>query len=332
CSVKPKRGGKTMIHRIAIAALLALAAAAAPAAAQDYPNHPIKIIVPFGAGGPGDVFSRQVAQFLPELLKQSVVAENRPGAASILGADAVAKSAPDGYPLLPISNTLTANETLYPNRSYVLMRDFVPVATLNYSELVMVVHPSVPAKNLQEFIALAKAKPGQLNYASAGTGTPYHMAAELFKKMTGTDIVHVPHRASGDQRNAVLGGHLEMTFDAITTMAANVQAGQVRALGTSALTRSKVLPDVPTIDEAGVPGYEATIWIGIMAPAATPKPIVERLNAEINKAMARPEMRTAWARQAATPMTMSPAEFDAFLRKDIEKWAAVAKMSGATGQ
>jgi tripartite-type tricarboxylate transporter receptor subunit TctC len=319
---------------MAVAALLALgaAAAAAPAVAQDYPNHPIKLIVPFGAGGPGDVFSRQVAQFLPEVLKEPVVVENRPGAASIIGADAAAKSAPDGYTLLTISNTLTANETLFPHRPYVLMRDFVPVATLNYSELVMVVHPSVPAKNVQEFIALAKAKPGQLNYASAGTGTPYHMAAELFKKMTGTDIVHVPHRASGDQRNAIIGGHLEMTFDAITTMAANVLGGQVRALGTSALTRSKVLPDVPTIDEAGVPGFEAVIWLGIVAPAGTPKPIVDKLNAAINQTIARPEIVAAWEKQGANPMTMSPAEFDAFLRKDIEKWAQVAKFSGAIGQ
>ena len=244
----------------------------------------------------------------------------------------MAKSAPDGYTLLTVSNTLTANETLFPNKSYVLTRDFVPVATLNYSELVMVVHPSVPAKNVQEFIALAKAKPGQLNYASAGTGTPYHMAAELFKKMTGTDIVHVPHRASGDQRNAIIGGHLEMTFDAITTMAANVQGGQVRALGTSALARSKVLHDVPTIDEAGVPGFEAVIWLGIVAPAGTPKPIVDKLNAAINQTIARPEIVAAWEKQGANPMTMSPAEFDAFLRKDIEKWAQVAKFSGAIGQ
>ena len=322
------------LGRTAVAALLALgaAAAAAPAVAQDYPNRPIKLIVPFGAGGPGDVFSRQVAQFLPEVLKEPVVVENRPGAASIIGADAAAKSAPDGYTLLTISNTLTANETLFPHRPYVLTRDFVPVATLNYSELVMVVHPSVPAKNVQEFIALAKAKPGQLNYASAGTGTPYHMAAELFKKMTGTDIVHVPHRASGDQRNAIIGGHLEMTFDAITTMATNVQGGQVRALGTSALARSKVLPDVPTIDEAGVPGFEAVIWLGIVAPAGTPKPIVDKLNAAINQTIARPEIVAAWEKQGANPMTMSPAEFDAFLRKDIEKWALVAKFSGASNQ
>jgi tripartite-type tricarboxylate transporter receptor subunit TctC len=310
-----------VILKIAVAAWLALAVSG-PAAAQDYPNRPIKIVAPFGAGGPGDVFSRQVAQFLPDVLKQPVVVEDRPGAASIIGADAVAKSAPDGY-------TLTANETLFPNRPYVLMRDFVPVAPFNYSELVMVVHPSVPANNVQEFIALARAKPGKLNYASSGTGTPYHMAAELFKKMTSTDIVHVPHRASGDQRNAVLGGHLDMTFDAITTMAANVQAGQVRALGTSAATRSKVLPNVPTIAEAGVPGFDAVIWLGLVAPAGTPKPIVDKLNAAISQTIERPEIVAAWEKKGATPMTMTPTEFDAFLRKDIEKWAQVAKFSGA---
>jgi len=322
------------VHKLTLAAVLAagLAAFAVPAAAQDYPSRPIRIIAPFGAGGPGDVFSRQVAQYLPEYLKQAVVVEDRPGAASIIGADAVAKSAADGYTLLTISNTLTANETLFPNRPYVLMRDFVPVAALNYSELVMVVHPSVPAKNIQEFIALAKAKPGGLNYASAGAGTPYHMAAELFKAMTGTDIVHVPHKAAGDSRNAVIGGHIEMMFDAITTMASNAQAGQVRALGTTATVRSKVLPDVPTIAEAGVPGFEATIWLGIMAPAGTPQPIVEKLNAAINRTIARPDIIAAWDRQGATPTTMTPAEFDAFLRKDIEKWAKVAKFSGAAGQ
>jgi tripartite-type tricarboxylate transporter receptor subunit TctC len=313
-------------------ALVALAALASQTSAQEYPTRPIKIIAPFGAGGPGDVFSRQLAQALSEQLKQSVVVEDRPGAASMIGADVVAKSPPDGYTLLTISNTLTANESLFPNKSYALMRDFVAVAPLNYSELVMVINPKVPAKDLKEFIALAKAKPGSLNYASAGAGTPYHMGAELFKAMTGTDIVHVPHKASGDSRNNVIAGHVQMMMDAITTMAPNVQAGQVRALGTSASTRSKVLPDVPTIAEAGVPGYEATIWIGIVAPAGTPKPIVDKLNAEINKAMKRPEMLAAWERQGATPMPMSPSEFDAYLRKDIEKWAQVAKMSGANAQ
>jgi tripartite-type tricarboxylate transporter receptor subunit TctC len=336
--MSPARSFAVARHAGALARCAALLAALAamPATAQttvrDYPVRPIKIVAPFGAGGPGDVFSRQLAQYLPELLKESVIVENRPGAASIIGADAVAKSAPDGYTLLTISNTLTTNETLYPNRPYVLMRDFVPVASLNYSDLVMVIHPSVPAHDLKEFIALAKSKPGALNYASAGAGTPYHMAAELFKVMTGTDMVHVPHKASGDARNAVIGGHIEMLFDAITTMAPNVLAGQVRALGTSGAIRSTVLPDVPTIAEAGVPGFEATIWLGIVAPAGTPKAIVDKLNAAINQTIKRPEIIAAWERQGAIPMAMPPAEFDAFLRKDIAKWAQVAKVAGAAVQ
>src|SRR5215207_877983 len=172
-----------------------------------------------------------------------------------------------------MSNTHTTNETLIPQKTYVLMRDFVPVAPVNYSDLVMVVHPSVPAKDLNEFIAYAKSKPGALNYASSGPGTPYHMAGELFKAMSGTDIVHVPHKTSGDMRSSVLGGHVQMMFDAITVLAPNVRSGQLVALGTTGKSRSSVMPDVPTIAEAGVPGYEATIWLGLMAPAGTPKPI-----------------------------------------------------------
>jgi tripartite-type tricarboxylate transporter receptor subunit TctC len=313
---------------------LALFAFARPsvALAQEYPSKPIKIVVPFGAGGPADVFSRQVGQYLSEALKQPVVIEDKPGAGSIIGTDQVAKSAPDGYTLLAMSNTHTVNESLVPNKPFQLMRDFVPVAGMNYSDLLMVVHPSVPAKDLKEFIALAKSKPGGLNYASSGTGTPYHMAGELFKSLTGTDIVHVPHKASGEARNSVIGGHVQMMFDAITTMTPNVNAGQVRALGTSAATRSTVLPDVPTIAEAGVPGYESTIWLGIMAPVGTPKAVVDKLNAEINKAISRADVKAVWDKQGATPLVMSPAEFDAYLRKDIEKWAKVVKDAGIKPQ
>jgi tripartite-type tricarboxylate transporter receptor subunit TctC len=209
------------------------------------------------------------------------------------------------------------------------MRDFVPVAPVNYSDLVMVVNPSLPAKDLKEFIALAKSKPGEFNYASSGPGTPYHMAGELFKAMSGTNIVHVPHKASGEARNSVIGGHVQMMFDAITTMAPNVQAGQVRALATTGLKRSALMPDVPTVAEAGVPAYEATIWLGVMAPAGTPKEIVDKLNAEIGKVVARPDVKEAWSKQGAVPMLMSPAEFDRYLRADIEKWADVVKVSGA---
>ena len=300
--------------------------------AQDYPARPVKIVVPFGAGGPADVYSRVLAQHLSDALKQPFVVENRPGAGSIIGTDAVAKSPPDGYTLLTMSNTHTTNESLVPSKPFQLMRDFVPVAGINYSDLVMVVHPSVPAKDLKEFIAYAKSKPGELNYASSGAGTPYHMAGELFKAMSGTNLVHVPHKASGEMRNSVIGGHVQMGFDAITTMAPNVKAGQVRALGTSAAKRSGVLPDVPTIAEAGVPGYESTIWLGIMAPAGTPKAITDKLNAEINKAINRPDVKDAWDKQGAVALVMTPAEFDAYLRKDIEKWAGVVKAAGLAPQ
>jgi tripartite-type tricarboxylate transporter receptor subunit TctC len=192
----------------------------------------------------------------------------------------------------------------------------------------MVVHPSVPAKDLKEFLALAKAKPGDMNYASSGAGTPYHMAGELFKSMSGTDIVHVPHKASGDARTAVLGGHVQVMIDAITTTAPTVQGGQLRALGTTGTTRSSLLPDVPTIAEAGLPGYEATIWLGFMAPAGTPAPIVDKLNAEINKILSRPETKEAWAKQGAVPIVMTPAEFDKYLRGDIDKWAKVIQAAG----
>ncbi len=306
-----------------------IAGAPSVAAAQDYPTKNVRIIVPFGAGGPADVYARAVAQHLGEALKQTFIVENRPGAGAVIGTEAVAKSDPDGYTLLMMSNTHTTNESLLKNKPYELMRDLTAVAPINYSDLLMVIHPSVPAKDLKEFIALAKKDPGKLNYASSGPGTPYHMAGELFKAMSDTNIVHVPHKASGDARNSVIGGHVQMMFDAITTMAENAKAGQVKIMGTTGSKRSELLPDVPTVAEAGVPGYEATIWLGIMAPAKTPKPIIDKLNAEIRKVMARPDVKAAWAKQGAVPMDMSPAEFEAYLKKDIEKWANVVKVSGA---
>src|SRR5262245_32097391 len=225
------------LSRLGFAAL-AVAALVGPAAAQEYPNRAVKIIVPFGAGGPADNYARIIAQHLQESFKQPFVVEARPGAGSITGTQEVAKAPADGYTLLMMSNTHTVNETLRPNRPFQLMRDFAPVAPVNYSDLLMVVLPSVPAKDLKEFLALAKAKPGDMNYASSGAGTPYHMAGELFKSMSGTDIVHVPHKASGDARTAVLGGHVQIMIDAITTMAPTVQGGQLRAIGTTGTTRS----------------------------------------------------------------------------------------------
>jgi len=308
---------------VAFVAMLAL-----PAAAQSWPTKPVRIVVPFGPGGPADVYARIVAQGLTETFKQQFIIENKPGAGALIGTEVVAKSAPDGYTLLMMSNTHTVNETLFANKQYQLMRDLIPVAPVNSSDLVMVVHPSVPAKTLQEFIALAKASPGKLTYASSGPGTPYHMAGELFKSMSGTDILHVPHKNSGEARNDVMGGHVMMMFDAVTAMKGSIDAGEVRALATTGLKRSAVMPDVPTVNESGVPGYEATIWLGIMAPKGTPKDIVDRLNAEIEKIIASPAIREAWAKQGAVPMTMTPDQFGAFLRGDIDKWAKVIKAAG----
>jgi tripartite-type tricarboxylate transporter receptor subunit TctC len=309
--------------------LLATLAASVGAHAQAWPAKPVKIIVPFAAGGPADIYARAIGEKLQAALGQSFVVEDKPGAGAVIGTDLVAKSPPDGYTLLMMSNTHTVNESLLRDKPYQLLRDLVPVAPVNYSDLLMVVHPSVPARNLAEFIALAKSKPGGLNYASSGPGTPYHMAGELFKAMAGVDIVHVPYKGSSGARTDILGGQVQMMFDAITTMAPHVQAGKLRALGTSGKARSAVLPDVPTVAEAGVPGYEAVIWLGLMAPAGTPRGIVDRLNAEITKAVGGADLKEAWARQGAVAMTMSPDEFARFMREDIEKWARVVKISGA---
>lgn len=316
--------------RLSLAILAA--AVAVPAMAQSWPAKPVRIVVPFGPGGPADIYARAVGQELTEVLKQQFVIDNKPGAGAVIGTDIVAKAAPDGYTLLMMSNTHTTNETLLTNKPYMLMRDLAPVAPVNSSDLVMVVHPSVPAKTLAEFIALAKREPGKLAYASSGPGTPYHMAGELFKAMTGADVLHVPHKSSGEARNAVMGGHVQMMFDAVTTMKGSIDAGHVRALGTTGDKRSEILPDVPTVAEAGVPGYEATIWLGIMAPTGTPKEVVDKLNAEIGNVLAKPAIREAWAKQGATSMTMTPAEFGAFLQRDIDKWAKVVQVSGAKVQ
>jgi tripartite-type tricarboxylate transporter receptor subunit TctC len=315
------------IPRLA-AALVGLAGLTAPAFAQDYPSHPVKIIVPFAAGGPADIYAREVGRRLQEALGQPFVVDDRPGAGSVVGTDAAAKSPADGYTLLLISNAQTVNESLLANKPYALMRDFVPIAPINYSDLVMVVHPSVPAKTLAEFIALAKALPGKLNYASSGPGTPYHMAGELFKAMAGVDIVHVPYRGSSGARVDLIGGQVQMMFDAVTTMSEHVKAGQVRALATTGRTRSTVLPDVPTVAEAGVPGYEATIWLGMMVPKGTPPTIVSRLNAEITRIVSRSDMRSEWAAQGATAMTMTPAEFGRYIADDIVKWERVVRIAG----
>ncbi len=318
-----------MLHAFVRLVGAAMVLAVVAASAQDYPSRPVKIIVPFAAGGPADVYARFLAQRLSETMGQPFVVDDRPGAGSVIGTDVVAKSAPDGYTLLLMSNAQTVNESLVPNKPYALLRDFVPIAPINYSDLVMVVHPSVKADTLAEFIKLAKTEPGKLNYASSGPGTPYHMAGELFKAMAGVDIVHVPYKGSSGARADLLGGQVQMMFDAVPTMSEHVKAGKAKALGTTGKVRSPVLPNVPTISEAGVQGYEAVIWLGVMAPKNTPPQIVVRLNAEITKITGNSDVRAEWAKQGANAMTMTPAEFGRYLAEDVAKWDRIVKISGA---
>ena len=312
-----------------VALLAGLASVALPALAQDYPVRSVRIIVPFAPGGSADVFGRFVAQRLQESMGQNFIIDNRPGGGSVIGTDAVAKSAPDGYTLLIMSNTHTVNESLIPNKPFQLMRDLVPIGPINYSDLVLVGKSGLAARTLGELIAAAKARPGAMSYASSGPGTPYHMAGELFKTMAGIDVVHVPYKGSAGARTDVLGGQLEMMFDAIPTMNEHVKAGKVKALATTGRSRSAVMPDVPTMSEAGVPGYEATLWLGLMAPKGTPAAIINRLNAELAKITGNAEVRRTWSAQGTTAMSMGVDEFSRYMADDIVKWAHVVKISGA---
>jgi tripartite-type tricarboxylate transporter receptor subunit TctC len=306
-------------------ALFALASSivASAARADDYPSRPVKIIAPFGAGGPTDVFTRDIAEELRNALHQTFYIENRPGAGTTIGTDMVAKAEPDGYTLLMVSGTQTVNETLYTNKPYHLLQDLVPIAPLIQTDLVLVEHPSVPARNLAELLALARAKPGRLNFGSSGPGSNYHMAAELLKNLTGIDIVHVPYKGSTGMRSDILSGQIQLLFDSVPTMAPLINSGMVRALGTSGTTRSPILPDVPTIAEAGVPGFHATLWVGFMAPAQTPQPIVDLLNRTITAILQRPDIKAAWEKQGATPLVMSQPEFQSFMAAEVVKWAKV---------
>ena len=305
-----------------------LALTAGLAHAQSYPNRAVKIVVPFAAGGPADNYARFMAQRLGEELKQSFVVDNKPGAGSIIGTDLVAKSPADGYTLLMMSNTHTVNESLITTKPFGLMKDFVGIAPVNYSNLLLVVHPSVPVKTVGELVALAKSKPGKINYASSGNGTPYHMAGELFKFMAGINMTHVPYKGSSGARTDIVGGQVDVMFDAETTMAALSRDNKVRALAGTGLARSANLQDLPTVAET-VPKFEATIWLGLMAPKGTPADVVNKLNAEVRKIVNNPEVKAAWAKQGAVPMSMTVPEFDQYLNADISKWANIVKISGA---
>jgi len=298
------------------------------AMADNYPSKSVKIIVPFAAGGPADNYARFIAQRLQDDFKQTFLAENKPGAGSIIGTDFAAKSPADGYSLLMMSNTQTVNESLVPNKPFNLMRDFVGIAPINFSDLVLVVNPSVPVKTLAELIQLAKSKPGKLNFASSGTGTPYHMAGELFNSMAGVNITHIPYKGSSGARTDVIGGQVDMMFDAVTTMNEFVKENKVKAIATTGKNRSAIMASTPTVGEAGVPKFEATIWLGIMAPKGTPSEIVTQLNNAIRKVIARQDVKDLWAKQGALPLSMTVPEFNQYLEADISKWAAIVKSAG----
>ena len=314
------------LRRLAGLSASALMLLSGTAIAQEWPAaKPVRLVVPFATGGSADVFGRVIAQRLQEALGQSFVVENRPGAGSIIGTDLVAKSAPDGYTLLVMSNTHTVNESLIPNKPFQLMRDFVGVAPINASDLVLVTRSGLPTSQMADLLRAAKAKPDGMTYASSGPGTPYHMAGELLKAMAGVKIVHVPYKGSAQARTDVLGGQVDIMFDAIPTMVEQVKAGKVKAIATSGRARSAIMPDVPTLAESGVPGYEATIWLGVMAPRGTPAAIVNRLNAEIARITGNAETRRNWAQQGSAPVTMNVEEFTRFLNEDIAKWANLVK-------
>jgi tripartite-type tricarboxylate transporter receptor subunit TctC len=314
---------RNVLSVLALTAAVTLAAASARA--EDYPSRPVKIIVPFGAGGPTDIYTRDIAEELRKSLHQPFVLENRPGAGTTVGTDLVAHVAPDGYTLLMVSSTQTVNETLYVTKPYQLLRDLIPIAPLMENDLVLVVPPSLPVKNLPDLLALARAKPGTLNFGSSGPGSNYHMAGELLKNLAGIDIVHVPYKGSTGMRTDILSGQIQMLFDSIPSMAPLVKSGMVHALGTTGEKRSPILPDVPTIAEAGVPGFHFSQWVGFMAPKDTPRPIVELLNRTITGILSRQDIKQAWEEQGATPMVMTQPEFAAFMAAEVEKWAKVIK-------
>ena len=317
-----------MFARIAFA-FFAASLAAAAAQAQTWPSKPVRYVVPFPPAGATDITARIIADKISGPLGQSVVVENRPGAAGNVGSEFVAKSAPDGYTMLQVTVAQSISATLYAKLNYDLEKDLAPAAMVALVPNVMIVNPSLPAKSVAEFIALAKAKPGKINFASSGSGTSIHMSAEMFKMLTGVDIVHVPYKGSGPALADLLGGQVDVMFDNLTSSIGHIRGGKLRALAVTTVTRYPELPDVPTMQEAGVAGYEATAWFGIMVPKGTPREIAMRINGEVNKALAQVDVKEKLAQQGALARSWTPEEFGSFIHNEIVKWAKVVKASGA---
>ena len=296
--------------------------------AQQYPAKPVRLVVGFTAGASIDIVARAIGQRVGESVGQQVVVDNRPGAGANIAAEIVAKSPPDGYTILIVNNALAVSHTLYAKLNYDALRDLAPVSQVSAMPHLLGVHPSLPAKNIKELIVLAKAKPGLLSFASSGVGVSDHIAGELFKYMTGIKMVHVPYKGGPQAATDVASGQVDMWFGGLPSIMPFVKSGRVRALAVTSLQRSPALPEVPTMNEAGVPGYEVILWYGIFAPAATPREIVQRLNAEIVKALAAPEIRERYAALGLTAVGSAPDPFEKFFRAEIEKWGKVVKAAG----
>ena len=315
---------------------LAAGAAALPAVpriavAQAYPTRPVRWIVAFAAGGPTDIVARIMGQYLSERLGQQFIIDNRPGAGGIVGTQAAINSSADGYTLLMAAHVHAINATLYQKLPYSFLNDIAPIAGLVRMPNVLEVTPSFPAKTVSEFIAYAKANPGKVSYASAGNGTSAHLAAELFRAMTGVDFVHVAYRGSGPALTDLLSGQVQVMFDTISSSIAHIKAGTLRPLAVTSVRRSDLLPEVPTIADT-VPGYELSAWFGVGTPTGTPPEIIEKLNREINVGLAEPRIKARFAELGAEPMPVTVAEFRKFVAEETEKWAKVVKFSGAKAE
>jgi tripartite-type tricarboxylate transporter receptor subunit TctC len=324
---------KLMLRRLAIVLMAGSLLWHVTASGQNYPNRAIRFVVPYAPGGSTDIVARILAQKLSDAMGQQVVVDNRPGAGGSIGADVVAKSPPDGYTMVTaVTGIMAINQYLYRKLPFDPEKDFAPVTQVGSLPLILVVHPSLPAKNVREFIAMAKAKPGQLNYGSSGVGTATHMTTELFKSMAGVDLVHIPYKGSGQVMGDVIGGQLALIFDQIVSSLPHVQGGKLRMLAITSAKRFSSLPDLPTIAESGVPGYESISWAGVAVPAGTPKEIIARLHTEIVKVLAAPDIRERFLRDGIETVGSTPEQFTEHIRRERIKWAKVVKDSGAKAE
>jgi len=303
-------------------------AMAGPSHGQAYPVKPIRFVIPFSPGGAADVPARMIVQELTKALGQQVIADNRPGAGGGIGAEAVAKAPPDGHTLLMISNTHTISVSLYKKLNYDILKDLAPVMQIAAAPNVLVVHPSIPARNVKQLIALAKSRPGAIDYASSGNGSAQHLFAALFASMAGIKMNHVPYKGSAQATTDLIAGHIQVSVPGINNVLQHVEAGRLRALGVTSLHRSAEMPEVPTIAESGVPGYEAVLWLGIVVPAGTPREIVARLNREITQVLNQPEVQKGFARIGTDVVATDPVKFSGLIRSEVEKWAKVVKETG----